>query len=360
MPRFIPSALLAVSLTLALPAFADKVVVAHRGASGYLPEHTIPAKTMAYAMGVDYLEQDVVMTRDDALVVMHDLTLERTTDVEERFPERARDDGHFYTVDFTLDELRQLRVSEPVEVVDGETQPLYPTRFPPEQSRFRLHTLAEEIELIQGLNATTGRDVGLYVEIKSPRFHHREGKDLASAVLKTLKKYGYDQPSDNVLVQSFDPRELQRIDDELMPELGMDLPLVQLIAETEWEETMVQNDAGKLVPYDYDWMTEPGGMARIADYAEGVGPWVPQVVELEPATLEPTGLIERAHDAGLVVHPYTLRADRLPDGVEDFTTLLDAVLFEAGADGVFTDHPDRVVEFLVTHGESQESASTEQ
>lgn len=352
MPRFTSSALLAVSLTLALPAFADKVVVAHRGASGYLPEHTIPAKTMAYAMGVDYLEQDVVMTRDDALIVMHDLTLERTTDVEERFPERARDDGHFYTVDFTLDELRQLHVSEPVEVVDGETRPLYATRFPPEQSRFRLHTLAEEIELIQGLNATTGRDVGLYVEIKSPRFHHREGKDLASAVLKTLEQYGYDQPSDNVLVQSFDPRELKRIDNELMPALDMDLQLVQLIAETDWEETMEENDAGELVPYDYDWMTQPGGMERIADYAEGVGPWVPQVLNLEQGNLTPTKLVARAHDAGLVVHPFTLRADRLPDGVEDFTTLLEAVLFGASADGVFTDHPDQVVEFLAEHGKS--------
>ena len=131
MSRIISSALLAASLTLSLPAFADKVVVAHRGASGYLPEHTLASKAMAYAMGADYLEQDVVMTRDGALMVMHDLTLERTTDVEQRFPERAREDGHFYVVDFTLDELRQLRISEPTVVVDGETQPQYPTRFPP-------------------------------------------------------------------------------------------------------------------------------------------------------------------------------------------------------------------------------------
>lgn len=357
MSRLTAFALLTASLPLAMPALAadDKIVVAHRGASGYLPEHTLAAKAMAHALGADYLEQDVVMTRDDALVVMHDLTLERTTDVEERFPERAREDGHFYVVDFTLDELRQLMISEPVVVSDGETTAEYPTRFPPGQSRFRLHTLAEEIELIQGLNGTTGREAGLYVELKSPRFHHREGKDLASAVLKTLKTYGYRRPGDKVLVQSFDPRELKRLDDELMPALAMQLPLVQLIAETEWGETQVENAAGELRPYDYGWMTQPGGMARIAEYAEGVGPWVPQVLNLDQGELTSTGLVERAHEAGLVVHPYTLRADRLPDGVGDFTALLEAVLYTAGADGVFSDHPDQVRDFLGRHADSDDT-----
>jgi glycerophosphoryl diester phosphodiesterase len=89
----------------------EKIVIAHRGASGYLPEHTLPAKAMAYAQGADYLEQDLVMTKDDHLVVLHDHYLDRVTDVADRFPDRARKDGRYYAIDFTLDEIKSLKVS---------------------------------------------------------------------------------------------------------------------------------------------------------------------------------------------------------------------------------------------------------
>src|SRR5690606_6405853 len=168
------------------------VVVAHRGASGYLPEHTLASKAMAYAMGADYLEQDVVMTRDDQLIVMHDITLDRTTDVAARFPDRHRADGHYYSIDFTLAEIPSLQISEGVS--DGKQ--IYPGRFPAGRSSFRVHTFAEEIEFIQGLNHSTGREVGIYPEIKSPAFFHAEGKDLSSAVIAVLKHYGYTQRGD--------------------------------------------------------------------------------------------------------------------------------------------------------------------
>ena len=93
---------LLMTATLSIQAQSQKVVIAHRGASGYLPEHTLQAKAMAFAMGADYIEQDVVMTSDDHLIVLHDITLDRTTDVAERFPERVRDDGRYYAIDFTL------------------------------------------------------------------------------------------------------------------------------------------------------------------------------------------------------------------------------------------------------------------
>lgn len=99
---------------------ADKIVIAHRGASGYLPEHTLPAKAMAYAQGADYLEQDLVMTKDDQLVVLHDHYLDRVTDVAERFPDRARKDGRFYAIDFTLDEIRSLKFTEGFEIENGD------------------------------------------------------------------------------------------------------------------------------------------------------------------------------------------------------------------------------------------------
>ncbi|MFC6980823.1 glycerophosphodiester phosphodiesterase [Microbulbifer taiwanensis] len=210
------------------------IVIAHRGASGYLPEHTLEAKALAYAMRPDYIEQDLVLSKDDRLIVMHDIHLDYTTDVASVFPERARTDGHYYTIDFTLEELKRLRVSEAfVTGVDGASAK-YPNRFPLWKSHFQLSTLEEELELIQGLNRTLGYDVGIYPEIKKPWFHHREGKDITALALAKLKQFGYSGRDQKIYLQCFDAEELQRIRRELMPQLDMDLALVQLIADTEW------------------------------------------------------------------------------------------------------------------------------
>lgn len=127
----------------------EKMVIAHRGASGYLPEHTLPAKAMAYAQGADYLEQDLVMTRDDQLVVLHDHYLDRVTDVAERFPDRARKDGRYYAIDFTLDEIRSLKFTEGFEVENGKKVQVYPGRFPMGKSDFRIHTFEERLSLFR-------------------------------------------------------------------------------------------------------------------------------------------------------------------------------------------------------------------
>ena len=158
MPIFLFSCLLLLfgSLGMSRLLAAEPLVIAHRGASGYLPEHTLESKVLAFAQGADFIEQDVVMTRDDQLVVIHDLTLERTTDVAALFPGRARADGSYYVIDFTLEELRRLAVSEGRRQ-DGQAQ--YPQRFPAGTSRFGLHTLEEELELIRGLEQSTGRRV---------------------------------------------------------------------------------------------------------------------------------------------------------------------------------------------------------
>jgi glycerophosphoryl diester phosphodiesterase len=173
------------------------IVIAHRGASGYLPEHTLEGAALAHAMGVDYIEQDVVLTRDDALIVLHDLYLDAVTDVTERFPGRRRDDGRHYVIDFSLAEIRSLRVHERTGP-DGA--PAFPGRVTDDQRSFRVPTLDEEIQLIQGLNRTTGRDVGLYVEPKAPAWHRAEGKDLVLAVLHLLARHGLTGASDMVLL----------------------------------------------------------------------------------------------------------------------------------------------------------------
>ena len=200
-----------------------KIVIAHRGASGYLPEHTLEAKAMAHAMGADYLEQDLVLSKDHIPVVIHDIHLEEVTNVAERYPGRARKDGRYYAIDFTWDELKELSVTERLNTKTGK--PVYPGRFPPGGSAFRLHTLQDEIELIQGLNKSTGKRTGIYPEIKDPGFHREHGKDIARIVLDVLDEYGYRSKEDACILQCFDSAELQRIRENL----GSKLFLTQLL-----------------------------------------------------------------------------------------------------------------------------------
>jgi glycerophosphoryl diester phosphodiesterase len=322
------------------------LVIAHRGASGYLPEHTLAAKVLAHAQGADYIEQDVVMTRDDALVVLHDLTLDRVSDVAARFPDRAREDGRHYVIDFTLAELRSLQIGEPADPAQP-AQALRAGRFPPGQSHFGIHTLAEEIALIEGLNQTLGRRAGLYVELKAPWFHHAEGKDLATAVLSELQRHGYTSKDSLIYLQSFDYHELVRIKQELQPALGMQLRLVQLIADNAWGETQERASDGSLQPFDYQWMHSAEGLARLAETVDGIGPALDMVVSPDSSAdqLQFTGLVDLAHAQGLQVHPYTFRAETagLPSYVDSFEHLLGIFLWQAGVDGVFTDFPDRAL-----------------
>lgn len=329
----------------------DKVVIAHRGASGYLPEHTLPAKAMAFAQGADYLEQDLVMTKDDQLVVLHDHYLDRVTDVADRFPDRARKDGRYYAIDFTLAEIKSLKFSEGFTVENGKKVQTFPARFPMGKSDFRVHTFEEEIEFIQGLNHSTGKNIGLYPEIKAPWFHHQEGKDIATRVLEVLKKYGYTKKSDKIYLQCFDANELKRIRNELEPKMGMDLKLVQLIAYTKWNETEEQQPDGKWVNYSYDWMLEPGAMEKIAQYADGIGPDYHMLIADSSTNghIIINGMVKEAHEHQLEVHPFTVRADQLPPYAKDVNELYDALYRQADVDGLFTDFPDKAISYLHSH-----------
>lgn len=315
----------------------QKIIIAHRGASGYLPEHTIAAKAMAYAMGADYLEQDLVMTRDDRVIVLHDHHLDQVTDVRDVFPDRARKDGKYYVIDFTLAELEKLSVIERFKMSGGQRVPVFKDRFPLGKSKFRIHTFEEEIELVQGLNKSTGRNVGIYPEIKSAAFHRQEGKDISRTVLKILKAYGYVKKSDKVYLQSFEPQELKRIHDVLLPEMGMDIKLIQLL----W-------------PADHSaWINKKGSIKEIAQFADGIGPKMSMIVSKKSVVgnILTTGLVSRAHRAGLAVHPYTFRREstEIPAYAKNYTDLLDIFLFQIGVDGVFTDFTDITVNFLKTH-----------
>ncbi|MGI9383045.1 MAG: glycerophosphodiester phosphodiesterase [Methyloligellaceae bacterium] len=312
---------------------ADKVIVAHRGASGYLPEHTLAAKAMAHAQGAHYIEQDVVLTKDGVPLVLHDIHLGTVTDVATVFPDRKRADGRYYAIDFTLAEIKRLAVNERIKLKTG--QAVFPKRFPPGRSAFKIATLAEEIELIQGLNGSTGRAVGLYTEIKRPAFHRAEGQDISKIVIETLARYGYKTKDDPLYLQCFDWNETQRI----RKELGYEGRLVQLIADNAW------NEAPDL---DFDRLRTRDALAEIAKVADGVGPWMPHVVTRLDGTGKPvvTDLVATAHELGLQVHVYTFRADALPDYAKTLEQAFEFFLVEARVDGLFTDFPDRGVAFV--------------
>lgn len=285
-----------------LSASADKIVISHRGASGYLPEHTLEAYALAYGMGADYIEPDLVRTKDGRFIALHDIHLQSTTNVEEVFPERKREDGQWYAADFTLEEIKQLRAEERLE-----------GRFPAGKSDFELPTFEEVIELVQGLNESTGRSVGIYPELKEPRWHEREGLAMEEEFLKIIRQYKYDSAEASIFVQCFEEKPLQKLREQ-----GMQCPAVFLMSKGA--------------------KTDEARLNAISSYAQGIGP-DKQMVADDPA------LVQRAHGAGLVVHPYTIRrAGRAyNDGVREE---LQKFYVEYGVDGVFTDYPDDAAIFL--------------
>lgn len=312
------------------------IVIAHRGASGYLPEHTLAAKALAHGMGADFLEQDVVLSRDGIPIILHDIHLDSTTDVAAHFPGRAREDGRFYAIDFTLKELRQLRVFERSGLdIGGDRAAVYPARFPAQAALFQIPTLEEEITLIAGLDKSRGRRTGLYIELKSPNWHLAEGQDLSRAILDALQKTGYAGRPDQVYLQCFDNRTLRR----LRHEYKTVLPQIQLIGDNSWGEDS---------EVDYDYLQTPAGLAEVADYAEGIGPWLSHIYLGKTTTGKArlSELVSLAQACGLKVHPYTFRRDELPQGIDSFRELLDIFVLQAGIDGLFTDFTDLVVDYL--------------
>ncbi len=312
------------------PAADAKTVIAHRGASGHLPEHTLEAYAFAYAEGADYIEPDLMLTKDGVPIALHDQTLEATTDVAAVFPDRARPDGRFYAIDFTLEEIKQLRVRERVNPANDNL--VFPERWPNRHRHlhFRIPTLAEVLELAAGLNHTTGRRVGVYPETKHSNWHAREGQNFEKILLETLAEFGYASKEDPIIIQSFEPESLRRL-----RELGTELRLVQLIGGGARHSRMVTAE----------------GLDEIAQFADGIGPSMTLIIDNRGRPVNDNFLIREAHARGLIVHPYTMRSDRLPGYVSSYGELLERFLFEAGADGVFTDQTGETVRFLRERGD---------
>lgn len=295
-------------------------VIAHRGASGYLPEHTAAAKVFAYALGADFIEQDVVATKDRQLVVLHDIELDAISDVASVFPGRQREDGFHYVVDFTLEELRRISLHERRR--SGSDELMYPGRFPYDLPAFRVQTLDEEIRLVSGLNASTGGHVGIYPEIKDPAWHAEADIDLTLLVHETLER-ARSTISGPVFVQSFSTTSLRR----MRTEFDTAWPLVQLI-DADRADALATGD-------------EP--VAAIADYAQGVGLPYTALLTMRDGRLGAAPLATMLRTAGLEIHPYTLRRDAQPAGDINYFDALGFLIHELQVEAVFCDFPDDAI-----------------
>jgi len=308
------------------------IVIAHRGASGYLPEHTLSAAALAYGLGADFIEQDIVLSKDDIPIVLHDIHLDQVTDVGNVFPDRSRGDGRWYARDFELKELKQLCVHER-GYPDG-SGPIFTQRFPYTRGHFQIPTLQEEIDLIQGLNQSTGKNVGIYTEIKKPDWHNKEGAEITFRTLDILRKNNYHTESDNIFLQCFDSMELKRIKNVFKSKL----PLIQLIGKNSWNES----------PNDFEQMVTEKGCRDIAQYAVGIGPAMDLLYTTSVLnnSITSSGLMRFAKNNNLLVHPFTFRADSLPLSFQNYEEMVQWFVGELNVDGLFTDFVDQTIALI--------------
>ena len=278
---------------------------------------------MAYAMGVDYVEQDVVMTKDKRLVIMHDVLIDTTTDVAKKFPNRARKDGRYYACDFTYDEIRSLRVTERFDVKTGK--PVFADRFPDAPIAYQVPSLEEEFYQVQGLNKSTGRNVKVYVEVKEPAFFEAHGLDILKATIEMMTKFGYNNMESGAILQIFDYEAVKRA-----RELGWKGELCMLVTLNGQEH---KDDKAR-----HAWLTTEG-VRDIAKYATIYAPnfnflAVPSA-DGKSYTISPLG--DLAKKNGMKLHAWTLRADSLPKGFRTFGEVLDVAFGTIRLDGVFSD-----------------------
>lgn len=338
------------------------LVLGHRGASGERPEHTLAAYELAIAQGADFIEPDLVSTKDGVLIARHENEISGTTDVADRpeFADRKATkviDGVSYTgwfaEDFTLAEIKTLRAIERL-----------PFRDQSFNGQFEIPTLQEIIDLAKKKSAETGRTIGIYPETKHPTYHDSIGLSLEEPLVKILKANGWDKKDSPVFIQSFEVGNLKELNQLI------DVPLVQLLdaEDIALDGKLIENRPADFVASSdtrtYGDLRSPEGLQEIATYADGLGPWKRMIVSVkgtdadgdgkaddvnqdgsvndaDKTTLPATTLVQDAHKAGLQVHPYTFRnearylaADYNGDPEAEYRQFISL-----GVDAYFTDFP---------------------
>ena len=347
------------------------LVIGHRGAAGYLPDHTLEGYELAIKLGADYIEPDLVATKDGHLIARHEPNITSTTDVASHpeFADRETTkvvDGvaetGFFASDFTLAEIKTLRAVQPLAE--------RPQQF---NGRFEIPTLSEVIDLAKRWSKKLDREIGVYPETKHPTYHADLGLPLEERLVKVLKREGWNNRRAPVFIQSFEQSNLKLLD-------GLTkVRLVQLVDANDVDP------AGTITyapPFDrpYDWTVSGDpvlqsrtfgffatdeGLEEISTYADGIGPWKPYIVssraialnpdgtvadangdglvnETDRELLPPTDLVERAHDHGLLIHTWTFRNEqrRLASDFGGNPVNEYLLFYELGVDGLFSDFPD--------------------
>ena len=314
------------------------LVIAHRGASGYRPEHTLASYALAIEQGADFIEPDLVATQDGHLVARHEPLLDATTDVAAR-PELADRkttrtmDGKpvtgFFASDFTLCEMKTLRAMQP-----------NPARSKEYDGKYEIPTFEEILDLVETESVKRGRSIGIYPETKHPAFHLALGLPLEERLLEALRRRGLYRADAPIFIQSFESDSLQYLRAQTK------VPLVQLLDDDalEFDSAGVQVVSVKIARFsDPRGGTPPQSFEDIAKYANAIGPWKRQILrDVQSDTLLQTTVIEQGHAAGLRVHTYTFRneLETLAPQYRDDPRLEYFQFFDLGVDGVFSDFPD--------------------
>lgn len=343
------------------------LVIGHRGASGYRPDHTLESYKLAIDMGADFIEPDLVATKDGVLVARHEPNITGTTDVATR-PEFAsrkttknvdgvNEEGWFVS-DFTLAELKTLRAVQPLSDRDQSFN-----------GKFQIPTFEEVLDLAKAEGTKAGRTVGVYPETKHPTYHAKLGLPLEDRLLAVLAKYGYTTKASPVIVQSFEVSNLKYLRSKTQ------VRLVQLV---DANDVNADGSMDLTAPYDkpYDFavagdsrtfasLLTPAGLKEIKTYADGIGPWKPYLIpskqvdankdgkpddlngdgkidERDRVMMPATSVVKDAHAAGLFVHAYTFRneAKRLASDFKGDPKAEYKLFFNLGVDGVFSDFTD--------------------
>lgn len=336
------------------------IVIGHRGAPGYLPDHTLEGYALAISLGADFIEPDLVATKDGFLIARHEPNLIATTNVKDlpQFAGRKRTaviDGFpeegFFASDFTLAEIRQLRAVQPLA-----------DRDPRFNGKFGIPTFDEVIALAKRKSDEVGRTIGVYPETKHPTYHQSIGLPLEDRLLDALKRAGWNRRDAPVFIQSFETANLRYLNKKTS------VRLVQLV---DANDVNADGTLDFTPPFDkpYDWtvsgrpglfsdLTTPAGLAEVATYADGIGPWKPYIQSWTAAALlPPTNVVRDAHRAGLLVHPYTFRNEpsRIPPPFGGNPVRENLRFYELGVDGFFSDFADtafaaRAMFLLATDG----------
>ncbi len=310
---------------------SDKKVIAHQGASGHLPGNTLPSFVLAATTLSDYISMDLVMTRDNHLVVFEDIDITDKTNVAQIFPTRSQQDGRYYAIDFTLAELQQL------SLISNSTD---------HPASLRIPTFVDTLRLLRQMEKILGKTIGIAPEIKKPWFHLNLNKDISSATLDILQRFKYFTADALVFLQCYDPEELQRIHKTLMVSRGIDLKLVQLVDSNNGSENQ-RLERGKWAPYNSEWMFTRLGTRLLALYADAVGLDKARLLKIQEDSVFAdflTGIqIEEIKIHAFLGSTEDLNISAQPHG---YTDLLTKLFEQVNIDALITDSPEATITFL--------------